>query len=85
MVTKRFWIGVLGVLLLAVGCSSTMQQSMVDKSLYERLGGKDAITAFLVTPDMPGFEVLRSLRVSKVKTPILILTGLGGKRRRESL
>src|SRR5207248_1656512 len=29
-------------------------------------------------PDMSGFEVLRSLRVSKVKTPILILTGLGG-------
>ena len=25
-----------------------------------------------------GFEVLRSLRVSKVKTPILILTGLAG-------
>ena len=29
-------------------------------------------------PDMSGFEVLRSLRVSKVKTPILILTGLAG-------
>jgi len=29
-------------------------------------------------PDMSGYEVLRSLRVSKVKTPILILTGLGG-------
>jgi CheY-like chemotaxis protein len=28
-------------------------------------------------PDMSGFEVLRSLRVSKVKTPVLILTGLG--------
>jgi len=27
-------------------------------------------------PDMSGFEVLRSLRVSKVKTPILILSGL---------
>jgi two-component system, cell cycle response regulator CtrA len=27
---------------------------------------------------MSGFEVLRSLRVSKVKTPILILTGLAG-------
>jgi two-component system cell cycle response regulator CtrA len=27
---------------------------------------------------MSGYEVLRSLRVSKVKTPILILTGLGG-------
>jgi CheY-like chemotaxis protein len=29
-------------------------------------------------PDMSGFEVLRTLRVSKVKTPILILTGLAG-------
>jgi DNA-binding response OmpR family regulator len=27
---------------------------------------------------MPGFEVLRSLRASKVKTPILILSGLAG-------
>ena len=27
---------------------------------------------------MSGFEVLRSLRVSKVKTPILILSGLAG-------
>ncbi len=45
MVTKQFRIGVLGFLLLAAGCASTMQQSMADKSLYERLGGKDAITA----------------------------------------
>jgi len=29
-------------------------------------------------PDMSGYEVLRSLRVSKVKTPILILSGLAG-------
>src|SRR5271169_917812 len=29
-------------------------------------------------PDMSGFEVLRSLRVSKVKTPILILSGRAG-------
>src|SRR2546421_4184670 len=29
-------------------------------------------------PDMSGFEVLRSLRVSRVKTPILILSGLAG-------
>ena len=27
---------------------------------------------------MSGFEVLRALRVSKVKTPILILSGLAG-------
>src|SRR3954464_5343086 len=29
-------------------------------------------------PDMSGFEVLRSMRVSKVKTPILILSGIAG-------
>ena len=29
-------------------------------------------------PDMSGFEVLRSLRVSKVETPILILSGIAG-------
>jgi two-component system cell cycle response regulator CtrA len=38
----------------------------------------DIIFARPDPPDMPGFEVLRSLRVSKVKTPILILSGLAG-------
>src|SRR3974377_1335757 len=38
----------------------------------------DIILLDLNLPDMSGFEVLRSLRVSKVKTPILILTGLAG-------
>jgi two-component system cell cycle response regulator CtrA len=36
----------------------------------------DIILLDLNLPDMSGFEVLRSLRVSRVKTPILILTGL---------
>src|SRR5256714_14625884 len=38
----------------------------------------DIILLDLNLPDMSGFEVLRSLRVSKVKTPILILSGLTG-------
>ena len=38
----------------------------------------DIILLDLNLPDMNGFEVLRSLRVSKVKTPILILSGLAG-------
>jgi len=38
----------------------------------------DIILLDLNLPDMFGFEVLRSLRVSKVKTPILILSGLTG-------
>jgi len=38
----------------------------------------DIILLDLNLPDMSGFEVLRSLRVSKIKTPILILSGLSG-------
>jgi two-component system, cell cycle response regulator CtrA len=38
----------------------------------------DIILLDLNLPDMSGFEVLRNLRVSKVKTPILILSGLPG-------
>jgi two-component system cell cycle response regulator CtrA len=38
----------------------------------------DIILLDLNLPYMSGYEVLRSLRVAKVKTPILILTGLGG-------
>ena len=38
----------------------------------------DIILLDLNLPDMSGFEVLRSLRVSKVRTPILILSGLAG-------
>ena len=38
----------------------------------------DMILLDLNLPDMSGFEVLRKLRISKVKSPILILSGLGG-------
>ena len=38
----------------------------------------DIILLDLNLPDMSGFEVLRSLRVSRVKTPIMILSGLAG-------
>jgi two-component system cell cycle response regulator CtrA len=38
----------------------------------------DIILLDLNLPDVSGFDVLRTLRVSKVKTPIPILTGLGG-------
>jgi two-component system cell cycle response regulator CtrA len=38
----------------------------------------DIILLDLNLPDMSGFEVLRSLRVSKVATPILILSALSG-------
>src|SRR6202049_4183803 len=38
----------------------------------------DIILLDLNLPDMSGFKVVRTLRVSKVKTPILILSGLAG-------
>jgi two-component system cell cycle response regulator CtrA len=38
----------------------------------------DIILLDLNLPDMSGFEVLRNLRASKVKTPTLILSGLAG-------
>src|SRR6266478_7644874 len=38
----------------------------------------DIILLDLNLPDISGFEVLRALRVSKVKTPILILSGRAG-------
>src|SRR5215467_8157136 len=41
-----------------------------------RLYDYDIILLDLNLPDMSGFEVLQSLRFSKVETPILILSGL---------
>ena len=38
----------------------------------------DIIVLDLNLPDMSGYEVLRSLRLSRVKTPVLILSGLNG-------
>ena len=37
----------------------------------------DIILLDLNLPDMSGYEVLRTLRLAKIKTPILILSGLG--------
>lgn len=38
----------------------------------------DIILLDLNLPDMSGYDVLRSLRVAKVGTPVLILSGMGG-------
>lgn len=45
MVAKRLWMSMLVILALTAGCASTAPQAMSDKSLYDRLGGKEAITA----------------------------------------
>src|SRR3981081_224026 len=42
----------------------------------------DIILLDLNLPDMSGYDVLKQLRVSKIKTPILILSGLAGMRDR---
>src|ERR1700741_2175077 len=47
-----------------------------------KLSDYDIILLDLNLPDMSGFEVLRTLRVSKVKTPILIRPGLAGSEER---
>ena len=44
MTNKQFYPGLLLAVLIA-GCASMSQQTMADKSLYDRLGGKDAISA----------------------------------------
>jgi two-component system cell cycle response regulator CtrA len=43
-----------------------------------KLYDHDIILLDLNLPDMSGYDVLRSLRVSKIKTPILILSGSAG-------
>ena len=45
MIRRQLRLAIVAIVLLTAGCASTTQQSMSDKSLYERLGGKEAITA----------------------------------------
>ena len=62
MVTRKFWIGLLGGVLLTAGCASMSQQRVANKSLYDRLGGKEAITA--VVDDFVG-RVAADNRINK--------------------
>jgi two-component system cell cycle response regulator CtrA len=43
-----------------------------------KLYNYDIVLLDLTPPNVPGFKVLRTLRASKVKTPVLILSGLAG-------
>src|SRR3954469_6055111 len=56
-------------------CTTDLGEEGVDLG---KLYDYDIILLDLNLPDMSGYEVLRSLRVAKVKTPILILSGLAG-------
>ena len=47
-----------------------------DGSEYGKLYDYDIIILDLMLPDMDGFEVLKRLRMSKISTPVLILSGL---------
>ena len=38
----------------------------------------DIVLLDLNLPDISGFEVLRALRVSKIRTPVLVLSGVAG-------
>jgi two-component system cell cycle response regulator CtrA len=88
----REWIG-MRVLLIEDDNSTAQSMELMLKfegfNIYTTdLGGEgvdlgklydyDIILLDLNLPDMSGFEVMRSLRVSKVKTPILILSALAG-------
>jgi len=54
--------------------STNLGEEGVDLAkLYEY----DLILLDLHLPDMSGYEVLRNLRLAKIKTPILILSGMG--------
>jgi hemoglobin len=60
---RRTVVGILAVVaLLATGCASTDGGSMAKKSLYDRLGGKPAITA--VVDDFIG-NVAADTRINK--------------------
>jgi two-component system cell cycle response regulator CtrA len=50
----------------------------MDGVVLGKLYEYDIILLDLNLPDMSGFEVLQSLRVSKIETPILILSGVAG-------
>jgi two-component system cell cycle response regulator CtrA len=53
-------------------CTTDLGEEGIDLG---KLYGYDIIVLDLQLPDMSGFEVLMALRVAKVQTPVLILSG----------
>src|SRR4051812_34649923 len=56
-------------------CIATVGEEGIELGTRDRY---DIILLDLGLPDVSGFEVLRALRVAKIDTPILILSGLDG-------
>ena len=55
-----------------VDCTDLGEDGLEIGKIYEY----DMILLDLMLPDMDGFELLRRLRASAVKTPVLVLSGL---------
>ena len=72
--TSRSIEMMLGHANLNVYCADLGEDGIDLAKLYDY----DLILLDLNLPDMSGYEVLRTLRVARVKTPILILSGLAG-------
>mgnify|MGYP001570698763 CR=1 FL=1 len=52
---RRTLLGILAVVaLVATGCASMESGGMAQKSLYDRLGGRPALTTVVVSDDMIG-------------------------------
>jgi two-component system cell cycle response regulator CtrA len=54
------------------------RRALIGVIAISKLYDYDIIVLDLNLPNMSGFEVLRRLRVSKITTPTLILSGLAG-------
>lgn len=55
--------------------TATLGEDGIDLS---KIYDYDLIVLDLMLPDMDGYQVLKEIRTSKIKTPILILSGLDG-------
>jgi len=66
------------LMLISEGLSSDTVETGEEGLDYVKIYDYDIILLDLGLPDMSGYDVLRKLRISKNKTPILILSGMDG-------